>query len=318
MLIDRTLVGFQPRSSVISAFTFVRRRPIGLGTDIVGLFDEHKPQVDYCFTVLALVAEGLILWLSLDRMPLEYRVALLISAIIIDVMLAFGHHRFSANGALMLRRDLASYDAKKFKRDDLTAKYSRALANSNNLARVFAGLLVITAVIKIFILWIAFRQQFNTIFLAATVSYIVICLIHIFKTGFAIAHLNAAGILSLWGFSRDRKTFINNPQDKDLKANILSEEVLGGKCVADLIIERQLKIPGATTLDPEHIYPGPRGHHLKVSSDGKSIFLHASGVLYTDDIRELMNVVKIQPDARREIALAGLNIQLHGNYTNEK
>lgn len=241
---------FEPSIQTKRLWRYVRKQPWIAGRqEFPGLFQVTSFERDLSMFVLALVLEcwGLFMLVSVGNIPLLYRVALIVTAIFIDLVLALAYHapvgkicEFSTRRAVAMLTNPATLQMvqQRLKRD----------TQRQRLLRIPAGLgVVVWACFKIFVYY-SLQARFDTLVISVLVSYVVVAFIHLYFTGYALFGLYA----HFWSFRRDRNRFLNG----------LSGRVVWYRC--DPINTKVFLLPVCLPVDETPIEGSPRRREIAI------------------------------------------------------
>ena len=307
---------FEPSTDVRTALTFTRREPIGNGIEDCGLFDEYKVGVDQALFWVVVLCEIFCIGLIVRYMPTAYAVSLVAAGVLIDLLLAFGHHRYSCRRVLNTRMFVAPFEAEISGKPDLGKSYEQRISTRKFFGFLFGVGLVIATTAKIYAYYVVTRGKVDTILFAVIALYIFICTIHLFVTGYAMSYIRAHGIFGLWGIDRERKSFNHSPSTSGYQAMARPVQILGiaaiNECKDGLLrVPASIGNSSGSANDKTVCQVGEHTINI-VTKDNKDPFLmlNAKGLLWNSEVKQLMSVFRTV-GAKQEIALAALYLQSH-------
>jgi hypothetical protein len=309
MLISRAFPDFQPRLEVLQAQTWVRRSRLPNPVSQVGLLGESFVGRDYSLFIVAIAAEIAGMWAITRYMPLQIAYGLIAATVVLDLLFAIWHHRTTCPRVHSVRALVADIEVNNAggNHNAVAAGYLQKVGRLRAVSFIPAiGLVAITCG-KIFFFYKVNGMRLDTTLVAMTCLYIVVCLVHLFVTGYVLAHLWASGWFGLWGYSKDLAQYKSNSNDPRFSPKTYRQKLHGTAALGEALATAGKK----TKLVEGDQLLSCRTHRLLLGEAAASLYLEATGVLYDDDITELMNLFKRSVDAQTEVAKAALFIQSH-------
>ncbi len=302
MLIDRSNPKFEPSADVLSAMTYVRRKELGSLVHTHGLFGEYKAERDL---LLFAIAIGLELYLGsfvAQRVGINATLFYALSIIFLDFVFAFYHQKFHCPRVLDVRKTVVDIEAeRRANKPDpqeaarLRDQYSRAISKARTVGFFCSAVLIAFAVAKAYFAYEANRSQINNVWATQAGIIAGVTIIHLFFSGYAMRYIIANGYWGLWGFSKDHAKYSGS------NANAIGAlQAKPRKIKLDLSAFDGNQKTGVIAQVREH----------KIVNVSGDIELQTLGVLYNDDIQDLMNIFEVQK-TKTEIAMKGLYMQSH-------
>ncbi len=191
---------FQPGAEARRAIAATRKHPYAAGhLTLPGLFSTTGETGDFVLVAVGLVLEaaGLLCLTAIGGA----HVATAGVGFFVDVVFAFLHHHVRRGNTIMKNQALVTIDCNE------RGRLEYKMRNNDRWARLFAVLLVAIAAIKTVGFFTLNGAAFDLFTVGVLVSYAVVALIHIFRTGYVFAAL-----IARYHINRDRRKFLNSYQ----------------------------------------------------------------------------------------------------------
>lgn len=259
---------FEPSTQTKRFWLYVRKPGFDIdGDPFPGLFEISDYTRDRLFFVLAIALEiwSMFMILSVGTIPILYQVALVATAMFVDISLAIYFHFYE--GRILLRKNETIAAEARYTPPQARAAraaYARHIRRYHILRLIPAALIVAFAICKSAI-YVMLQRETNILTISVVVAYILIAVIHLNNTGYF-----CYAFVGEWLFLRPDKRRFQNIHDKTHnKANVTA------------VTHGFEYIYTNTELVPTR-FPDSRGEHLPPESFGLERGLPNSGKVGAD------------------------------------
>ncbi|MBC3875125.1 hypothetical protein [Undibacterium flavidum] len=304
---------FMPRQEVLKAQTWCRRSPLPHPIGRLGLLGEDHVGRDYALFSAVLIAEFVGMFLITRYMPTSVAVGLAFGALMLDLVFAFWHHRQTCPRILEVKEYVADIEVS----DDraptaVSGGYAERISRRNAIGIIPTIVLVLITVLKVFAYYRIGGQKIDSSLFAMTIVYVATCIVHLYITGYVLAHLWASGWFGIWGFSKDLSRYKSNSKDTRYLASARSfPQKISGDAALRIALK---KVPAPKS---EETFAQHRAHKIifnREENGSWALYLKPLGAIYDQDIVGLMNIFsqsEYASAAQTEVAKAALFIQSH-------
>jgi hypothetical protein len=300
VLIDRSNPKFEPSADVLSAMTYVRRKELGSLVHTHGLFGEYKAERDLLLFAIVIGLEIYLGSFIAQRVGINSTLFYALFIIFLDFVFAFYHQKYHCPRVLDVRKTVVDIEVeRRANKPDpqetarLRDQYSRAISKDRTIGFLCSAALIAFAFAKAYFAYEANRSKINDVWGTQAGIIAAIAIVHLFFSGYAMRYIIANGYWGLWGFSKDHAKYSGRNANA-----IVGLQAKARMIELDFSAFENLKGPGVIAQVREH----------SIVNLGSEIQLQTLGVLYNDDIQELMHIFQPQK-TKTEIAMKGLYMQ---------